>query len=208
MDHQKTSAMAITGLVLGIIGLLLSAVPIINNFAFVLAVLGLLFGVVGLVKVKKGKRKGNKIAIVAIILSVLAAIIVLVSQQIYSNALDEASKSIDESVGKMTGEKTDDLLKTDVDVKLGKFTATKDQYGIDKTSLPVTVMNKNTQAKSYSIQIEAVDANGTRIAEDNVYVDDLRSNQTQSFKAFEFVESDKVKALKTATFKIVKVSQT
>lgn len=210
MDHpnQKTSVMAIIGLILGIIGLLLSGVPIINNFAFVLAVLGLACGIIGLVGVKKGKRKGGKMAVVAIVLSVLAFAIVLASQAFYGKVLDDASKSVDETAGKMSGEKTDDLLKTDVDVKLGKFEATQDEYGIDKTVLPVKVTNKNAEAKSYSIQVEAVDAKGNRIADDYVHANDLGAGQTQDFKVFEFVASDKVEALKAATFKIVKVSQT
>lgn len=206
MEKKKTPAMAIVGLVLAIIGLLLSAVPIINNFAFVLAILGIIFGIVGLTKTKKNAG-GKGVAISAIIISVIAFIIVLVSQQMYGAALDEAVKSVDETTDRATGEKTDDLLKNDVDVKLGKFKATKDQYGIDSTVLPVTVTNKLSEKKSYSIHIEAVDKSGSRIADDYVNANDLGANQTQQFKIFQYVESDKLEKMKSAEFKIVTVSE-
>jgi hypothetical protein len=212
--EKKTSAMAVTGFVLGIIGLLLSAVPIINNFAFVLAVLGLIFGGVGLAKTKKAHSKGGKLAVAAVIISVIAIIIVFASQSFYGAVLDRASKSLDESsksaqdsMDKMSGNATQELLKTDVSVKLGQFTATADQYGIVSTELPVTVTNKNAAEKSYDIQIEAVDAKGNRIDDDYAYANSLGAGQTQTFKIFQTVTSDKVDAMKAATFKIVKVSQ-
>jgi hypothetical protein len=212
--EKKTSAMTVTGFVLGIIGLLLSAVPIINNFALVLAVLGLIFGGVGLAKTKKAHSKGGKLAVTAVIISVIAIVIVFVSQSIYSAALNEASKSLDksskaaqDSIDKMSGDATQELLKTDVSVKLGQFTATADQYGLVTTELPVTVTNKNAAEKSYDVQVEAVDASGNRIDDDYAYANSLGAGQTQTFKIFQAVTSDKVDALKTATFKIVKVSQ-
>jgi len=207
MESTKISAMAIIGLVLGIIGLFLSAVPIINNFAFLLGILGLLFGIVAAVKIKKKKNTGMGIAITAIILSLLSLVIVLASQQMYGQAIDDATKEVQTESGKITGEKTEDLLKTDIDVTLGTFEATKDEYGLDATKLPVTVTNKNPEKKTYTIQIEAVDASGVRILDESVYANDLGSGQTQEFEAFKYVESSKLEAVKTAEFKIVKVTQ-
>lgn len=43
------SGMAIAGFVLGIIALLTSLVPIVNNFSFFLAILGIIFTIVGLI---------------------------------------------------------------------------------------------------------------------------------------------------------------
>jgi len=68
------------------------------------------------------------------------------------------------------------------------------------------VKNKSLEKKSFSIHIEAVDSNGSRIADDYVYVNDLGAEQTQNFEAFNFVDSDKVNSLKNATFKIVEIS--
>ena len=59
---------------------------------------------------------------------------------------------------------------------------------------------------SFSIQVEAVDANGSRIANDYIYANNLNAGQSQEFKLFEYVESDKLNSMKNATFKIVEVS--
>lgn len=88
---RKLSAAAITGLVLGIIGIIFSFIPIINNVAFILGVIGLVFGIVGMVATKRyGKRRGRGLAIAAVILTILAMVITLVMQQATGKALDDA----------------------------------------------------------------------------------------------------------------------
>lgn len=207
MKQDKLSVSAIVGLVLAIIALLLSAVPIINNFAFVLAILGLVFGTVGLVKVKKGKRTGKSVAIASIAISLIAFVIVLASQSMYGAAIDEVSKSVDESVKEATGGSTDEVLKNNVDVVLGEYATATDEYGMVTTELPVSVTNKLDEKKSFSIQIEAVDTAGNRIAEDYINANDLGPKQSQEFKVFQYIEESKQEAMKTATFKIVEASQ-
>lgn len=205
---QKKSGLALAGVIIGAIALLLSAIPIINNFAFVLAALSLIFGIIGLKQARKSKR-----ALAAVILSVLAIIVVLASQAFYGKAvndvgksLDQAAKQADQSMADASGKNTDKLLGKVVDVKLGTFSATEADY-VTNTELPVTVTNKASAQKTYSIEIEAVDASGKRIADDTVYANDLKAGQSQDFKAFQYVESDKIDALKTATFNVLTVSQ-
>lgn len=92
------SAMAITGLVLGILAIVSSWIPILNNVSALIAVLGLIFGVVGIVGVVRGKKSGKGLAIAAIVLNVLAVVIVLATQSMYSAALDEAAKQTNPDV--------------------------------------------------------------------------------------------------------------
>ncbi|MEL7975771.1 DUF4190 domain-containing protein [Isoptericola sp. F-RaC21] len=93
---RRGNAMAITGFVIAVVALLLCFIPIINNFAFFLALVGLVFGIIGLVKTRKGAaHKG--IAIAGVILSVLSGAGVLVSQTIYGNALDSLSDDLEAS---------------------------------------------------------------------------------------------------------------
>lgn len=88
---RKLSAAAVTGLVLGIIGIVFSFIPIINNVAFILGVIGLVFGIIGLVATKRdGKRRGRGLAIAAVVLTILAMVITLVMQQATGKALDDA----------------------------------------------------------------------------------------------------------------------
>lgn len=85
--------MAIAGFVLGIIALLTSFLPIINNLSFVLAILGLIFGIVGMVGISKGKKSGKGLAIAAIVICVVSGAVVLGTQSMYSAALDSAAPS-------------------------------------------------------------------------------------------------------------------
>lgn len=82
--------MAVASLVLGIVALVTSILPIINNLSFAMAILGVVFGIVGIVGISKGKKTGKGLAIAGLVLSVVAFILVLVMQSAFSAALDEA----------------------------------------------------------------------------------------------------------------------
>lgn len=90
---QSKSGMAIAGFVLGIIALLTSFSPIINNLSFFLAIFGLIFGIVGMVGISKGKKSGKGFAIAAIVICVVSGAVVLGTQSMYSAALDSAASS-------------------------------------------------------------------------------------------------------------------
>lgn len=196
MEETKKSGFSTAGLVLGIIGVCTSFIPIINNLSFVMGVLAVIFGIIALVK-KAGKGK----IIASIILGVLAIVITLNSQKALSESLDTLSKDLD----KATGSSTEEILANDVEVTLGEFEVIKKEYTTD-TKLVVTVKNKHSETKSFSIQVEAVDSEGVRITNDYVYANNLNAGQSQKFEIFNFVSSDKIEDLKNATFKIVEAS--
>lgn len=89
-QNLKMSAMSITSLVLGIIALVTSFVPIVNNASAIMAVLGTVFGVVGLIGIFKGKKKSKVFGIIAIALNILAFIFVIASQSALSNSLNDS----------------------------------------------------------------------------------------------------------------------
>lgn len=183
-------------LVLGIIGICTSFIPIINNLSFIMGILSVIFGVIAFIR-KDSKGK----VITSIVLGILAIVITLNSQKALSDSLDSVSKEWD----KATGGSTEEILKNDVEVTLGNFEAIKGQYGTD-TKLVVTVKNKTSETKSFSIQVEAVDANGSRINQDYVYATNLTAGQSQDIEIFNYVTSDKLELMKNATFKIVEAS--
>ena len=74
------------------------------------------------------------------------------------------------------------------------------------TKLTVKVTNKTNETKSFSIKVEAVDANGSRINQDYVYANNLTAGQSQDFDIFQFVSSDQIEAMQNATFNIVEAS--
>ena len=87
---QGHSIAAIIGLVLGILAVVSSWMPIINNLSFMVGALGVVFAVVGLVGVLRGKKAGRGLAIAAVVINIVALAIVLGTQSMYSAAVDEA----------------------------------------------------------------------------------------------------------------------
>lgn len=198
MSHSETqkSSLCTAGLVLGIIGVCTSFIPIINNLSFVMGILAVIFGLVSIKKAGRGKM------IATIILGILAIVITLNAQQSLSDSLDALSEDLDMA----SGENTEQVLANDVDVVLGDFEATTDEYGLSDTNLTVKITNKTNETKSFSIQVEAIDSNGNRINQDYVYANNLTAGQSQDFNIFQFVSSDQIEAMQNATFNIVEAS--
>lgn len=197
VETKNSSGLATAGMVLGIIGVVLSFIPIINNIAFFIGILALIFGIIGIVKkTEKGK------AIAGIVLGILSIAITLAMQSAVSDSIDETSKELD----KITGNSTEEVLKTEVNVTLGDLQISNDEYGLTDSKMVVTVKNITDKKKSYSLHIEAVDANGNRIHEDYVYANDLSAGQTQNFEIFTYIEDSKIDAMKAATFNIIEAS--
>lgn len=197
MEQKNKSGFATASLVLGIIGLCTSFIPFVNNISAILGLIAIIFGIVSLCK-----KASKGMAIIGIIISILTIVIVVNSQKALSDSLDTLSKDLD----KATGSSTEEVLKNDVDVVLGKFESKKVQYGLTETKLTVNVKNKTSETKSFNIQVEAIDNNGTRIATDYIYANSLTAGQSQEFELFEYVESEKIEKMKNATFKIVEAS--
>lgn len=95
---------AITALVLALVALVLSWVPIINNLAAVLAVAGVVFGVVALVGALRRGRPGKAMAISAIAVAVIAFVVVIVTQIAYTRVIDDVVDDLNESVAELEEE--------------------------------------------------------------------------------------------------------
>ena len=211
------SGMAITSLVLAIIAAVTSFLPVINNLSFILAALAVIFGIVGIVGVSRGKRSGRGFAIAGIVVAVVAGAVVLGTQALYTAALDramdeadaafdQAKAEADASLDRMTGDATDQVLAEEVDVQIGAFSVTEGTYGMTSTALPVTMVNKSDETATFNIHIEAVAPDGSRIDDSYAMASDLRPGQSQDFELFTYVPSDKLEAMRGATFEIVEAS--
>lgn len=197
MENNKKSGFATASLVLGIIGICTSFIPIVNNLSFILGLMAIVFSIVALVK-----KASKGMAIAGLIISILAIIITINAQKTLSDGLNEVSKNLD----KVLGNSTEEVLADDVDVILGNFEVIKDKYGYVSTKLVVKLKNKTLETKSFNIQIEAIDSTGARIANDYIYANSLLAGQSQEFKIFEYVESDKLDVMQNATFRVVEAS--
>lgn len=90
-EQKPLSVAAIVGTVLGAIAVLTSFMPIINNGSFILALVGVVVAVVGLVGVLRGKKRNKPLAFIALALNVVAIVMVLATQSMYSAAIDDAT---------------------------------------------------------------------------------------------------------------------
>lgn len=86
-NGKPTSAAAIVGLVLGILAIVTSWIPIVNNLSFMIGAVGLVFSVVGVVGTVRGTKGGKGLAIAALVVNVLSLVIVLGLQSSWSAAL-------------------------------------------------------------------------------------------------------------------------
>lgn len=198
-EQSQKSGLATAGLVLGIVGICTSFIPIINNLSFVMGIIAVIFGLIAMKKAGKGK------VVATIILGVLAIVFTINAQQALTEGLNDAINEFNQEMDEIGGNRTEEILANNVDVSLGKFQVSNNGY-FTETKLVVKVKNKSSEKKSFSIHIEAVDSNGSRIEDDYVYANDLNAGQSQNFETFNLVSSDKVNSLKKATFKIVEIS--
>lgn len=205
--NKPRSGFAIAALVLGIVAAATSFMPIINNASFFIALIGLILAIVAIAGIRKGRNSGKGLAVAGLVLSIVAGLLVLGTQAFYSAVLDEAVDQSTQQLNKMTGDATDDILGVDVEVTIGDYSISKDQYGLVKSGLPVTVKNLLNEPSSFWINIEAVDANGSRINDDTVIINDLGAGQSTKLDAFAFVSSDDYEAMKNASFNIISVSE-
>lgn len=199
-ETEKKSGFGTAALVLGIIGICTSFIPIVNNLSFILGIIGLILGIVSLIK-----KASKGVAIAGVILCILAMVITVNAQKSLTDAINDSFNELDNSISTATGDNTEEVLKNGCDVEIGEFKVSS-SYGIEDTKLPVTVTNKTSERKSFSIQIEAVNDKGDRITSDYVYANDLNAGQSQEVDIFTLVTSDEIDDLKDATFKIVEAS--
>jgi hypothetical protein len=95
---KQGSGLAVASMVLGIIALLLSWVPIINNVAAIVALVGLGLGIPALIWARRGTHGGTGLAITGLVTSVIALILVIVTQIFFVKVIDEVDRSTDASI--------------------------------------------------------------------------------------------------------------
>lgn len=136
MEEKRKSGFATTSLVLGIVGVCISFIPIINNVAFILALMAIIFGIVSLLK-----KASKGMAIAGIIISVLTMVIVINSQKALSEGLETISNSLSDLTNEMEN------------------TFNVDNESIDKMTLEK--FNKIQTGMTYKQVVEIIGSDGT-----------------------------------------------
>ncbi len=95
---SEKKVLGIIAIVLGVIALLGSWVPIFNNISFFLGLLALLLGLIGIFVNRKNTKT---LAIVGTALAAVSMAVVLITQSMYSKALDDASKAVETAVSEV-----------------------------------------------------------------------------------------------------------
>lgn len=88
--QPSKSGLGIAGFVLGIIALATSFLPIINNFSALLAAIGFVLALIGTIACVKGRKSGKGLSIAGVVMNVVAFVVVLATQSMYSSAIDDA----------------------------------------------------------------------------------------------------------------------
>jgi hypothetical protein len=151
----------------------------------------------------KKRNNGVIVAVISGIVVVVLAFFVFVAPLIF---IDKMSSNVDELISNSSGGNTEQILDDQLDVNFGAFTRDRTYSSLTIGKLPVTVHNKGSERATYNIQIEAVDANGDRIAEDTVYVANLAPGQSVTKETFT-TNSDDYYELTKATFKVAGISK-
>ena len=192
-DNKKPkSASAIVGLVLGIIALLTSFLPIVNNLSFFLAIIGLVFAIVGLVGALRGKKSGRGMAIASVVVNAAAVAIVLGTQSMYAAAINDATASLTDSTISATTAST------------YKYSITDEEISGDDYSTRITgVLTNNTEDTLSYVQVSynLFDADGNQIGTALANTNNLAADGTWKFEAVGSTASSEV-----ASYKIGDVS--
>ncbi|WP_165056155.1 MULTISPECIES: DUF5067 domain-containing protein [unclassified Adlercreutzia] len=192
---MKKSALAITGLILGIVALATSFIPIINNISFFIALLGVVFAVIGLVSIVKGKSDGKTIAIVGIILNIVAVVIVFASQSFYGAAIDGAlsepsassissaegssAGSVDQSSEPRQAAQEEKATESKYAVTIDDCVVTTDYAGKPAAVVTYTFTNNSEDATSFMVAIhDQCFQNGVQL--ELAIVNDLDSSRSMS----------------------------
>ena len=188
--NKATSGFAIAGLVLGILAAVSSWIPVINNFSFILAAIGMIFAIVGVVGTVRGKKAGKGIAIAALVINLVAAGIVLAMQSAMSAAIDDATSGLvsteDVTVQQQEG--------TDVDA--GTDSADQQAYAISDVQMTgddysVTISgtftnNSDAEVSYVQVSYRLLDAEGAQIGTAYANTNNLPAGGTWKFEAMGF----------------------
>lgn len=189
------SAAAIVGIVLGAIALLTSFLPIINNFSFFFALIGVVFGIVGLIGTLRGKKSGKGLAIASVIMNVLAIVVVLATQSMYSAAIDDAFVSATDGAVVSAETTAADADATAADDSASKYTITDETLDGDEWSSKICGTFTNTSGKEFSsisVSYNLYDADGNQIDTASAYTSNLADGGTWKFEAISLKSLDEI----------------
>lgn len=201
---------ALATLVLGIVAFVLAFVPVIRYVGALFALGAVVLAsremakhsVEARIRLKGNEVRAERFCRVGRFLAIVAVIIVVAS------TLWGMKEGRDNRL-KESGSGTGLVLSQDLGLTIdGPFVEGADAVGRPTYALPVTVENKSGGTCSFTVQVEALDGEGRRVAAENLEVNNMRGGATEVRAMFQFVAPASAEALKTATFRVATARST
>jgi hypothetical protein len=143
---RKGAGLAVASMVLGIITLLLCWVPIINNVAAVIALVGIGLGIPALLRARRGTHGGKGMAIAGLVTSIVGLVLVFATQALFVAAIDEA-------VEEVQAVSSDDAPTADADAT----TETAAEAATETAPVP---LGTPATLGDYQVRVDGVELNG------------------------------------------------
>ena len=190
---------------MGGIALGCAIVPMLRWAAIGFGTAALLMGITSLGSPKRnGARRDT--AWIAIALAVLAAFGMVASQTVFDSVHSKRPVKNAAPIEQVVAASTEQVLKSQAKVDIGKTYTELDSSGVPQTSLAVTIKNVSGKTLSYDFEFVAIDATGKVITRDSAFVPTLENGQAANVRVFNILGPDMASKLATATFKVVKAS--
>ncbi len=191
---------------MGGIALGCAVVPMLRWAAIGFGAAALLMGITSLGSPKKkGIRRDT--AWIAIALAILAAFGMVASQTVFAAVGSKPAPVVNTAPpAEVIALTTEQVLKSQAEVEIGKVSSELEGSGIKQTSLALTITNISGKTLSYDMEIQAFDAKGKLITTDSLYVPTLGDGKSANVRVFNLLGSDMASALATATFQVVKAA--
>lgn len=191
---------------MGGIALGCAIVPMLRWAAIGFGTAALLMGITSLGSPKRnGARRDT--AWIAIALAILAAFGMVASQTVFDSVGSKKGPAVNPApIEAVQAATTEQVLKSQAKVDIGKTFTELDSSGIKQTSLAMTISNISGKTLTFDLEVVAIDAKGKVITRDTAFVPTLENGQSANIRVFNLLGDDIASKLATATFQVVKAS--
>lgn len=190
MDYPKSKSIsAIVALVVGILSLITSFLPIINNGSFILAIIGIILAIIGLVGTVRGKKSGKGIAIAALIISIVSCAVVLGTQSMYSAAIDEAADTTIDVSTTDQGAADTQGASSEYEISGETLDDSNEYYAVITGTF---TNNSDEELSTISITYNLYDADGIQIGNAYASASNVAPGSSWAFEATSSVEPSEV----------------
>jgi hypothetical protein len=141
---KPSNGLGTAGFVVGLIGLLISFIPLVGVVAWPLVVLGIIFSAVGISKAVKGRATNKGLAITGLIVSIIGLVVCIVWALVVKTASDEITEEANREaviVYEVTGDATN------VDVSYSVFN--EDDFSTKDETVATLPWTKEVKTKGY-----------------------------------------------------------